>query len=186
MHSRLLVVLTVLRVLPARLDGGLFPRGAGAPGFGNCREGMSMMRWLMLGVLMLGLAGCGQEKLKVESIRFVNIDRGSGLFDRAIQICFDKPVESSYWHRIVFMAKDGVKFEGRGWIRPLATAKNPRCQDKVLYMYIGKNSPPDSRTLIHDHIREGNIAQVLIQIYPDKPEDMKRSVPMDEKLFRNL
>ncbi len=143
------------------------------------------MRWLAIGVLTIFLAGCGQEKIQVESVEFVNLDRGSGLFDRAIRICFDKPIESKYWHRIVFMAKDGVKFEGEGWIRPLATAKNPKCQDKVLYMYIDKDSPPDSRTLIHDHIKQGNIAQLLIQIYPDQP-DSKKAVPMSEKLFRNL
>jgi len=144
-----------------------------------------MLRWLWLGVLIGVLAGCGQEKIQVESVQFVNLDRGSGLFDRAIRICFDKPIKSKYWHRVVFVAKDGVKFEGQGWIRPLATAKDPKCQDKVLYMYIGKDSQLDSRTLIHDHIKQGNIAQVLIQIYPDKP-DSSKAVPMSEKLFRNL
>ncbi|WP_294948512.1 hypothetical protein [Sulfurivirga sp.] len=146
-------------------------------------QGLLAAAWLAATLMM---TGCGQEKIHVASVKFINIDRGSGLFDRAIQICFDKPVESKYWHHIVFMSKDGVKFEGEGWIRPLATAKNPRCQDKVIYMYIDKNSPPDSRTLVHDHIKQGNIAQLLIQIYPDKPEDPKRAVPMDEKLFTNL
>ena len=144
-----------------------------------------MMRWLAVMVLAVLLTGCGQEKIQVESVEFINLDRGSGLFDRAIRICFDKPIKSKYWHRIVFMAKDGVKFEGEGWIRPLATAKNPKCQDKVLYMYIGKDSPPDSRTLIHEHIKQGNIAQLLIQVYPDRPDNDK-AVPMSEKLFRNL
>lgn len=144
-----------------------------------------MMRWLAVMVLTVLLTGCGQEKIQVESVEFINLDRGSGLFDRAIRICFDKPIKSKYWHRIVFMAKDGVKFEGEGWIRPLATAKNPKCQDKVLYMYIGKDSPPDSRTLIHEHIKQGNIAQLLIQVYPDRPDNDK-AVPMSEKLFRNL
>ncbi|HIQ39587.1 MAG TPA: hypothetical protein EYH46_00260 [Sulfurivirga caldicuralii] len=144
-----------------------------------------MGRWWLLTLLLGILAGCGQEKIQVESVEFVNLDRGSGLFDRAIRICFDKPIESQYWHRVVFVAKDGVKFEGEGWIRPLATAKNPKCQDKVLYMYINKDSPLDSRTLIHDHIKQGNIAQLLIQIYPDRPKNNK-AVPMSEKLFRNL
>ncbi|HID00795.1 MAG TPA: hypothetical protein EYP05_05620, partial [Piscirickettsiaceae bacterium] len=144
-----------------------------------------MGRWWLLTLLLGILAGCGQEKIQVESVEFVNLDRGSGLFDRAIRICFDKPIESQYWHRVVFVAKDGVKFEGEGWIRPLATAKNPKCQDKVLYMYINKDSPLDSRTLIHDHIKQGNIAQLLIQIYPDRPQNDK-AVPMSEKLFRNL
>ena len=136
--------------------------------------------------LLLAVAGCGQEKIHVKSVKFVNLDKGSGFFDRAIRICFDKPIESQYWHRVVFMSQDGVKFEGDGWIRPLATADNPKCQDKVIYMYINKNSPPDSRMLVHDHIKQGNIAQLLIQIYPDKPDDPKRAVPMDEKLFTNL
>lgn len=140
---------------------------------------------ISMGLLALVLSACGQEKIQVTSLKFVNIDRGSGLFDRAIRICFDKPIESEYWHRIFFVAKDGVKFEGEGWIRPLATAPDPKCQDKVIYMYITKNSPPDSRTLIHDHIKPGNVAQVLVQIYPDKPESPK-AVPMSEKLFRNL
>lgn len=144
-----------------------------------------MGRWWLLTLLLGILAGCGQEKIQVESVEFVNLDRGSGLFDRAIRICFDKPIKSQYWHRVVFVAKDGVKFEGEGWIRPLATAKNTKCQDKVLYMYINKDSPLDSRTLIHDHIKQGNIAQLLIQIYPDRPQNDK-AVPMSEKLFRNL
>ncbi len=144
-----------------------------------------LLKFLGVGILAVLLSACGQEKLQVTSIEFVDIDRGSGLFDRAVRICFDHPIKSRYWHRIVFMAKDGVRFEGEGWIRPLATAKDPKCQDKVIYMYINKNSPPDSRTLIHDHIKPGNVAQVLIQIYPDKPENDK-AVPMSEKLFREL
>lgn len=146
-----------------------------------------MKRWLVMAVLALGLvlSGCGQEKLHIKSVRFVDVDRGSGLFDRAIEICFDKPVESEYWHRVIFMSKDGVKFEGEGAIKPLATAKNPRCQVKIIYMYINKNSPPNARVLVHDHIKQGNIAQLLIQLYPHKPESEK-AVPMDEKLFRDL
>ncbi len=148
-----------------------------------------MKRWLSMVVLALGLGlvlgGCGQEKIHVKSVKFVNIDHGSGFFDRAIQICFDKPIESEYWHRIVFMSQDGVKFEGEGPIRPVVTAKDPRCHVKVIYMYINKNSPPNARVLIHDHIKQGNIAQLLIQIYPHKPDNDK-AVPMDEKLFRDL
>jgi hypothetical protein len=139
----------------------------------------------VLGLLFMGLLACGQEKIEIVSAQFINLDRGSGLFDRAIRICFDKPIESRYWHHIVFVAKDGVKFEGQGWIRPLATAKDPRCQDKVIYMYVDRNSPLDSRTLIHDHIKEGNISQLLVQVYPERPKNEK-TVPMSEKLFRNL
>ena len=141
---------------------------------------------LALSILSTGLAGCGQERLKIKSVEFVNLDRGSGFFDRAIRICFDRPVSSHYWHRVLFESRDGFRFEGEGAIRPLATAKDPRCQDKVIYMYINRNSPPDSRALIVEHIKPGNIARLHLWLYARRPDKGARSQPMDEREFVNL
>ena len=153
------------------------------------RDGSYGWRSLLIGCLIVflgALSGCGQEPMKIRSVAFVNLDRGSGFFDRAIRICFDRPVSGHYWHRVVFESRDGFRFEGEGAIRPLATAKDPRCQDKVIYMYINRDSPPDSRALIVEHIRPGNIARLHLWLYARQPEKGERAKPMDEREFANL
>ncbi len=148
---------------------------------------MTLQRTLGLFLLLfsgLFLTACSKEKVHITSAAVVNMDKGSGNFDRILKICFDKPIESEYYHKVTIITYENVTIKGEGRIRPLASQPDAKCHLKNIYLYINKNSPPNARELIHDYVKPGNIRLLKVQLYFDKPEG--KEIPIDEKLFRDL
>ncbi len=150
-----------------------------------------MKRWIKAflvvpaAIMMLSLTGCSKDPVKITSAKIVSsLDKGSGNFDRVLEICFDKPLSSDYFHKIAIVTKQNVKITGSGTLRPLASDPDNKCHLRNVYLYIHKDSPLDARQLIKDYVVPGNISQVLIQIYYEKPEG--KELPVDEKVFKNL
>lgn len=140
-----------------------------------------------VGVLFsaLWLAACSKEPVTLTSAQMVDsLDRGSGNFDRVLQLCFAKPLESDYYHTITLLTKEEVKISGSGQLRPLASDPDNNCYLRNMYLYINKDSPVDARQLIKDYVRQGNIRQLLVQVYYEKPEG--KELPVTEKVFTNL
>lgn len=131
------------------------------------------------------LGACSKEPVKLTSAQMVDsLDRGSGNFDRVLQICFDKPLESDYYHKITLITKEDVKISGGGLLRPLASDPDNKCHLRNMYLYINKDSPVDARQLIKDFVKKGNVRQLLVQVYYDKPEG--KELPVTEKVFNDL
>lgn len=144
---------------------------------------LAIVSGLLLG--MLFFSGCSKEPLKLQSAQIVaSLDKGSGNFDRVLMICFDQPLKSSYYHKVTILTKESVKITGEGFLRPLASDPNNKCQLRNIYSYIHKESPFGARELIKDYVVPGNISQILVQVYYDKPEGKER--PMAERVFRDL
>ncbi len=138
---------------------------------------------VLLSALLLG--ACSKEPVKLVSAQMVDsLDRGSGNFDRVLQICFDKPLESDYYHKITLITKEDVKISGDGLLRPLASDPDNKCHLRNMYLYINKDSPVDARQMIKDFVRKGNVRQLLVQVYFDKPEG--KELPVTEKVFNDL
>lgn len=138
---------------------------------------------IMLG--LLALLGCSKAPVQITSAKVVSgLDKGSGNFDRVLQICFDKPLTSNYYHKITIITKENVKITGFGTLRPLASDPDNKCHLRNVYLYIHKDSPVDARQLIKDYVVAGNIRQVLVQIYNEKPEG--KELPIAEKIFTDL
>ena len=136
-------------------------------------------------VSLLTLIGCSKEPVKIISAQVVSgLDKGSGNFDRVLQICFDKPLSSNYYHKIVIITKENVKIAGSGILRPLASDPDNKCHLRNVYLYINKDSPVDARQLIKDYVVPGNVRQVLVQLYNEKPEG--KELPIAEKIFTDL
>lgn len=134
---------------------------------------------------VFALQGCSKEPVKIVSAQMIdNLDRGSGNFDRVFQLCLDKPLSSSYYHRVVLISKENVKIEGNGLLRPMASDPNNPCYLRNIYLYINKDSPVDARALIKDYMKPGNVRQLLVQIYNEKPQG--KELPIAEKVFNNL
>ena len=138
---------------------------------------------LVMGSLLF--AGCSKEPVKLQSAQIVSsLDKGSGNFDRVLMICFDQPLTSNYYHKVTIMTKEAVKVKGEGTLRPLASDPDNKCQLRNVYTYINKESPVGARELIKDYVVPGNISQILVQIYNEKPEGKER--PIAERVFKNL
>ena len=136
-------------------------------------------------VSFLSLQACSKAPVKITSAKIVNnLDKGSGNFDRVLQICFDQPLSSDYYHKITIVTKEDLKISGYGTLRPLASDPTNKCHLRNVYLYINKNSPIDARQLIKDYVVPGNIRQILIQIYDEKPKG--KELPMAEKVFTDL
>jgi len=134
---------------------------------------------------VLLLAGCSKAPVELKSAQIVaSLDKGSGNFDRVLMVCFDQPLTSDYYHKVTIMTKEAVKIQGEGTLRPLASDPDNKCQLRNVYTYINKNSPVGARELIKDYVVPGNISQILVQIYEDKPEGKER--PISERVFKNL
>lgn len=148
----------------------------------------SWFRFPVLGVLIfsvLTLMGCSKDPVKLVSAQIVSgLDKGSGNFDRVLQICFAEPLHSTYYHKIAIVTKEDVKITGSGALRPLASDPDNKCYLRNVYLYIHKSSPVDARQLIKDYVVPGNISQVLVQIYNEKPEG--KELPIAEKIFTDL
>lgn len=139
---------------------------------------------LALSSLVL-LVGCSKDPVKIVSVQVVDdMDKGSGNFDRVLKICFDKPLTSEYYHKIMIITNEAFKMDGGSMLRPMASDPNNECQFRNLYTYIHKDSPLNARQMIKDYVRPGNISQLLIQVYYDKPEG--KEIPADERLFKNI
>ncbi|MBD3822028.1 MAG: hypothetical protein JXR47_08225 [Thiotrichales bacterium] len=140
---------------------------------------------LLLTLSFLTLTACSKDPVKIVSAKLVdNIDRGSGNFDRMLQICFDKPLTSDYYHKVIIVTQQNFKLEGGNMLRPLASDPDNKCMLRNLYNYINKDSPVGARQMIKDYMTPGNISQILIQIYDDKPEG--KGKPIAQALFKNL
>jgi len=136
-------------------------------------------------VSLIALGGCSKDPVKLTSAKVVSgLDKGSGNFDRVLQICFDKPLSSTYYHKIAIVTKENIKITGSGNLRPLASDPDNKCHLRNVYLYIHKDSPPDARQLIKDYIKPGNIQQVLVQVFNEKPEG--KELPIAEKVFSGL
>lgn len=147
--------------------------------------------WIKLTALIVVLFGfltlqaCSKAPVTITTAKVVSgLDKGSGNFDRVLEICFAKPLSSDYYHKISIITKQDVKITGSGMLRPLASDPDNKCHLRNVYLYIHKDSPVDARQLIKDYVTPGNIRQVLVQIYNDKPEG--KELPIAEKLFTDL
>ncbi|MBF6057553.1 MULTISPECIES: hypothetical protein [Thiomicrorhabdus] len=139
----------------------------------------------VLALLVMFVSGCSKEPIKLTSASIVtDLDKGSGNFDRVLKICFDKPLKSDYYHKIVIVTNDNFKFSGEGVLRPLASAPDSLCHLRNIYLYINKSSPVDARQLIKDFIVPGNVKQLLVQVYNQEPEG--KELPISERVFNDL
>ncbi len=148
---------------------------------------LSVKRLFLFTALLAAIfaAGCSKEPVKITSAKLVSgLDKGSGNFDRVLEICFNKPLSSEYYHKLTILTKQNVRITGFGTLRPLASDPDNKCHLRNVYLYIHKDSPIDARQLIKDYVVPGNISQILVQIYYDKPEG--KELPLDEKVFTNL
>lgn len=141
---------------------------------------------LVISALALSVfSGCSKEPVELESAQIVSsLDKGSGNFDRVLQICFKQPLSDTYYHKVVILTKESVKITGEGFLRPLASDPDNKCQLRNLYTYIHKDSPIGARELIKDYVVPGNIRQILVQVYYAKPEGKER--PITERVFKKL
>jgi hypothetical protein len=140
---------------------------------------------LFLASALLSLGGCSKEPVKLTSAKIVSsLDKGSGNFDRVLQICFTKPTSSTYYHKVVIVTKEDVRITGEGLLRPMASDPDNKCHLRNIYLYIHKDSPMEARQLIKDYVVPGNISEVLVQIYNSEPEG--KELPIAEKVFKGL
>jgi hypothetical protein len=143
-----------------------------------------MFRVFALLIIALFLGACAKEPVKLVSAKIVSLDNGSGNFDRMLEMCFDKPLTSDYYHKIQIVSKQSYKIEGGSTLRPMHSDPDALCRHRNLYNYVSRQSPPGSRGIIKNYMVEDNIHQLLVQVYYDKPEG--NSLPLDEALFSNL
>lgn len=149
------------------------------------KAGVLTVSGLLLASTLASLSGCSKEPVQLTSAKIVSgLDKGSGNFDRVLQICFTKPPSSTYYHKVVIVTKESVKITGEGLLRPMASDPDNKCHLRNIYLYIHKDSPMEARQLIKDYVVPGNIREVLIQIYNDKPEG--KELPIAEKVFKGL
>ncbi len=143
-----------------------------------------MLTGLLVGSLLM-LGGCSKEPVQLTSAKIVSsLDKGSGNFDRVLQICFAEPPKSTYYHKVVIVTKENVRITGEGYLRPLASDPQNKCHLRNIYLYIHKDSPTEARQLIKDYVLPNNISELLVQVYNDKPKG--KELPISEKLFKDL
>jgi len=136
-------------------------------------------------LFVIALTGCSKPPVTITSAQFVDsLDKGSGNFDRVLQICFSAPLRTTYYHKVAIVTKEDVKIFGGGVLRPLASDPDSKCHLRNVYAYINKDSPIEARQLIKDYVISGNIRELLIKVYDEKPKG--KELPIAEKLFRNL
>jgi len=151
----------------------------------SIREINPIGRIIMAALMSVALMGCSKPPVEITSVQIVdNLDKGSGNFDRMLQICFKKPLTADYYHHVKILTNQSYKLEGGNMLRPRASDPDNKCQLRNLYNYINKDSPVGARQMIKDFMVPGNINQILIQIYLDEPQG--KELPIEEKLFRNL
>ena len=139
----------------------------------------------LVAAMMLALSGCGKPAVELTTAKMIeSLDKGSGNFDRVLQVCFSEPISATYFHKIVIVTEENVKITGQGSLRPLASDPDNKCHLRNVYSYIHKDSPIEARQLIKDYVVSGNVSQVLIQVYNEKPS--RGDKPIAEKLFKNL
>ncbi len=149
------------------------------------KVGVLALSGLFLASALVSLSGCSKEPVKLTSAKIISsLDKGSGNFDRVLQICFTQPPTSTYYHKVVIVTKENVKITGEGLLRPLASDPDNKCHLRNIYLYIHKDSPIEARQLIKDYVVPGNISEVLVQIYNEKPEG--KELPIAEKVFKEL
>jgi len=140
---------------------------------------------LVMASIGLGLTACSKAPVELTSVKFIgSLDKGSGNFDRVLELCFSEPLTSTYFHKVEIITNEKVKITGSGNLRPLASDPDNKCHLRNIYSYIHKDSPIDARLLIKDYVVAGNVSQVVVQVYEDKSKIGE--VPLSEKLFKNL
>ncbi len=140
---------------------------------------------VIFSLFLFVLTGCSKAPVTLTSVQFIeSLDKGSGNFDRVLQICFSEPLKDTYYHKVAIVTKENVKILGGGFLKPLASDPTSKCHLRNVYSYINKDSPIEARQLIKDYVLAGNVSQVLIQVYNEKPKG--KELPIAEKLFRNL
>ncbi|VAW48099.1 hypothetical protein MNBD_GAMMA04-552 [hydrothermal vent metagenome] len=154
--------------------------------FVNKKSGWQVLQRVAVSLLFIvAVAGCSKAPVTLTSAQFLdNLDKGSGNFDRVLQICFSAPLKDTYYHKVAIVTKENVKILGGGFLKPLASDPSSKCHLRNVYSYINKDSPIEARQLIKDYVVAGNVSQVLIQVYNEKPKG--KELPTAEKLFRNL
>lgn len=142
---------------------------------------------LLLASLLL-LSACAKEPLTIESVQILtDVDRGSGNFNRVLEICLDKPIplKQAYYHTMTLETHDGYQLSGSSWLRHRASDPRNPCQLRNLYLYLGRDDPPGSRQLIDQFVNPGQIREIVITLYDEKPET-GRERPVDQRRFENL
>ena len=151
----------------------------------NSSLGSMTISVLILVVATFGLTGCSKDPVKLTSAQIIEtLDKGSGNFDRVLQICFTRPLTSTYYHKVVIVTNENVKITGGGSLRPLASDPDNKCHLRNVYTYIHKDSPLEARQLIKDYVVAGNVNQVLVQVFDEKPKGKEK--PIAEKIFKDL
>ncbi len=145
---------------------------------------MRLIKLALMVVLVAGLAACEKEPVELTTVSLVDQDKGAGNFDRMIEICFTKPITSDYYHQLIIVTHQSYKLIGGGTLKPLASDPNNKCQTRNLYNYINRDSLIGARDMIKDYMYSGNINQLLIKIFDEKPEGKER--PITERLYKNL
>lgn len=145
---------------------------------------MKLIKLSMILALMFPLIGCEKDPVELTTVSFEDNDKGSGNFDRMIKICFTKPITSDYYHKIIIITHQAYKLKGGGMLKPLASDPQNKCQTRNLYNYINRSTPIGARDMIKDYLTPGNINQILIKIYTEKPEGKER--PITERVYKNL
>lgn len=151
----------------------------------------SMSKFLAAGLVTVALAlsGCGgKEPVEIVSVKVLtDADRGSGNFNRVLEVCLDKPIKikSPYFHTMTLVTNEGFELSGGSWMRHMASdPKNP-CQWRNLYLYLGRDDPPGSRPMIDEYVVPGNIRELQIKLYAQEPVTGQER-PMAERTFRNI
>jgi hypothetical protein len=145
---------------------------------------MKFVQFSLIVSLILLLVACEKPSVELTTVSFVNKDKGSGNFDRMIEICFTKPLTSDYYHQVTIITHQSYKLQGGNVLRPMASDPDNKCQTRNLYNYINRSSPIGARDMIKDYMTPGNINQLLIKVYAQKPEG--KELPLDERLYKNL
>ena len=142
--------------------------------------------WLAVcSIFFIALTGCSKPPVTITLAQLVeSLDKGSGNFDRVLRICFSEPLRTTYYHKVAIVTKEDVKIFGEGILRPLASDPNSKCHLRNVYAYINKDSPVEARQLIKDYVVSGNIRELLIKVYDEKPKG--KGLPIAEMLFLEL
>ena len=125
--------------------------------------------------------GCEKPPVTIVSAQVIDNKKDrSGNFNRLLEICFKEPLSREYYHEVTILTHQGYKVQGSNTLRPL----DSKCQLRNIYSYINASSPVGARDMIQTHVVPGNINQLLIKVFANKPEG--KELPMAEALFKDL
>ena len=144
---------------------------------------------LFVTVGLVTLPGCSQQgPLSIDSAQvLVDVDRGSGNFNRVLEICLNEPLKmrKSIYHTMSIETFDGYQLAGGSWLRHQASDPTNPCQLRNFYLYLGRDDPPGSRQFIDDYIRPGNIKRLELKLYLDDPAE-PGVFPISQRVFEDI